>query len=227
MIRINSWWVKAVVILLLVIILAWVIWLPTSNEKAISIIGLILLIEAYFLGIDSSIINRIIKMKPLSRVINGLYYIVVGGMLLVVMGLGSFAFFQWALGLFLCIVGVSTLIYQARKGPKVAFSHPDLEKKVSVSSSTTKKDANAKPAVKSGGIKVTIRKYELYTYFVSLGSDLAVTVLFLAIFALMNFVTALLLFILGYIIKFLGDQIAKRSGVVKEVPLPEEIEPRR
>lgn len=224
MVSIVSMRVKLLVVSALVVLIAWLfLAVPSSNSRAIAILGLILLTEAYFLGIDSSIVKRIIRMKPLNRVINGLYYVIVGFMVLVVVAFGNFAFPQWVFAIFVCILGATILIYQAKKGPKPVFVHAEEEKKVAALTSEKKKAADTKPAApKAKGLKATIRKYEFYTYLVSLGSDLSVTALFFAIFALIDFGTALLLFILGYIIRFVGDLVAKKAGVVKEQVFAEE-----
>jgi hypothetical protein len=227
MISITSMKIRLPVLLLLVVVIAWVfVGFPTSNDKAVAILGLVLFLEAYFLGIDSSIVHRIVKMKPLSRVINGLYYVAIGAMALITMAFGQHVIYQWAFGVFLCILGVSILFYQTKKGPKVAFVKGEQVTAVAVKPETkgTKKGSDSKPiASQAKSFKITVKKYELYTYFVSLGSDLSVTAFFFALFMMMDFVTAFLLFILGYLVRLFGDRIAKNVGVRKEQALPEEV----
>lgn len=256
MIRINSLWVKLPVVLLLVISIASVfIVVPSSNNRAILLIGLILFTEAYFLGIDSAIINSITGMKPLSRLINGVYYLLVGVILLIVLALGAFASFQWAFGIFLCLIGASILIYQSRKGPKWAFRDVEgvallrhlleerrrvkfearLQKeldKVRAKGFTAKqvgefeedqrKNFQAKVG-KGYGLRLKLREYMVPTYLVALGSDLGLATLSLAIFGLMDIITAFLLLLLGVAVRLIGSQIAGATGMVKEVRLPEEV----
>nr|MDO8099242.1 hypothetical protein [Candidatus Njordarchaeota archaeon] len=225
MVNITSMKIKIPVLLVLSALIIWaMVALPVSNGKALAVIGLILLAESYILGIDVTIVKRIIKMKPLNRTVNGMYYLVVGIIVLVMMALGEYAFYQWAFGVFLVILGVSILIYQLRKGSKLVLSVRSGEEKGAAASSDLKKGADLTTATASSrGLKSAIREYKIHVYLMSLGSDLAVTSLFFAIFALTSPVTAILLFILGYIIRFVGDFMAKKAGVVKEQAVPEEV----
>jgi hypothetical protein len=219
---------------------------------------MILLIEAYFLGIDATIVNRIVKMNPPNRIINGLYWIVVGFALITAVRFGDLAFFQMAFVIFLFLIGAALLIYQAVRGGKLSFKDAEgvialrklLEKirsdkfEVRLVKELNKRRAReytpkelqayeadqreklSKKVGKGYGLRLGLRKYKVYMYFVSIGSDLAVAAIFFAAFALIDFVAAFLLFIFGTFVRYVGDSISKRVGVVKEEILPEQVSQR-
>jgi hypothetical protein len=187
MVRADSIWIKIPVTALLIVVgIVVYIGASNSNERAITTIGFILLVEGYVLGIDSTILKRIVRMKPLNRVFNGLYYLVLGVVYVVIMSIsGGFVFLQFAFMVFVCLVGASILIYHLRKGG----------------------------TAREKGFKVGIA---LSTLLVALGSDVGVTALFFSVFAIINYGTGILLFILGYIIRAVGSFAGNRLGVVKE-----------
>jgi hypothetical protein len=187
MVRIQSFWIKVpVTLLLIVMIFALYAIIPVGSERAITLVGAILLTEGYILGIDSTIVKRIVRMKPLSRIINGLYYLVLGVLYLVIMSVaGDFVFAQFAFIVFVCILGVGMLIYQLRKGEEVRGKRFKLG-------------------------------FALSTLLVAIGSDIGVTALFFSVFVIFNYTTGVLFFILGYIIRGVGSFIGNKMGVAKE-----------
>jgi hypothetical protein len=193
MIRFDSIWVKLPVTMVLVVMMALVnANTPSLSARAIATIGGILLVLGYVLGIDSTIVRRIVKMKPLNRILNGLYYLVLGGIYLAIMSIsGGFVFLQFAFVVFVCLVGISMLTYHLRKGG----------------------------AIKAKGFKLG---FALSTLLVAIGSDVGVTAVFFSVFAIINYVTGIQLFILGYLIRWVGGFAGNKLGVPKEEPFPEE-----
>jgi Ca2+/Na+ antiporter len=144
-------------------------------------------------------------MKPLSGILNGLYFMVLGLLYLVIAAAsGRFVIVQLVFIVFLCLVGFTILVYQVRKG---AF--------------TTLRKAED-PKTQSKGLKAMLRKHSVYTYFISIGSDMSVTALFFSVFVLIDVPSGFLYFILGYIIRSIGGFVANRVGAEKGVILAEE-----
>jgi hypothetical protein len=205
MIRPDSYWIKIPVAIIILITISWLLAFGiTGSEKAISTIGAILLLLAYILGIDTTIINRILKMKPLSGIIDGLFYLILGIVYIAIIAAsGAFALVQLVFVVFVTLVGFSILIYQIRKGALTALRKPE------------------DPKTQSKGIKAMLRKHSVYTYFISLGSDIGVAALFFAFFIMIDVGTGILYFIMGYIIRAFGSFMANRVGAPKEELLVE------
>jgi uncharacterized membrane protein len=187
MVRIDSLWIKAPVTLLLVIVAVTLyVTTPDESERAIVSLAMILLIEGYVLGIDSTIMKRILQMEPLNRILNGLYYSVLGIAYLVIMIIsGGFVFVQFGFMLFVCLVGFSILVYHLRKAEPIRGKRFKLG-------------------------------FVLSTLLVAIGSDVGVTALFFSVFVIIDYTTGILLFILGYIIRAVGGFIGNRAGVIKQ-----------
>jgi Ca2+/Na+ antiporter len=206
MIRPDSYWIKAPLTVLIIVVIGSLLASSSADSyKAISVTGAILLLVAYILGIDTTIVNRIIRMKPLSGIINGLYFMVLGLLYLVIAaGSGQFVIVQLVFIVFLCLVGFSILVYQVRKGALTTLRRAE------------------DPKTQSKGIKAMLRKHSVYTYLISIGSDMSVTALFFSVFVLIDVPSAMLYFILGYIVRSIGGFVATRVGAAKGVILAEE-----
>ena len=193
MVSINSFGIKLPVTLLL-LVMTFEMYANTApgNVRAVALVGALLLIEGYVLGIDSTIVKRIVRMKPLNRIVNGLFYLWLGVGYLIIMSLtGGFVFIQFAFMIFVCIVGVSMLVYHVRKGGRV----------------------------REKGFNPTVA---LSTLLVTIGSDIGVIALFFSIFVIINYVVGFLFFILGYLLRATGGWVGRRLGMVKEELFPGE-----